>query len=86
MAARTLSNSMEMVFTIIALNYWPIPGIVNLNDSIWLKEYRISLILALIACMMRPTNGLVWLFLGTHLILSAKNHRIKIIINAVVTW
>jgi phosphatidylinositol glycan class B len=86
MAARTLSNSMEMVFTIIALNFWPLPGIVNMNDKNWLKEYRISLILALTACVMRPTNGMIWLFLGAHLILTAKNNRIKVIVNAAITW
>lgn len=84
MAARTLSNSMEMVFTIIALNYWPLPGIISMNGHQWLKRYRISLIFALIACVMRPTNGLIWLFLGVHLILTAKGHRFQVIMNAII--
>lgn len=86
MAARTLSNSMEMVFTMIALNYWPLPGVVNFQEKNWLKHYRISLVLASIACVMRPTNGLIWLFLGLDLILAAKNNRIKVIFNAGITW
>lgn len=83
MAARTLSNSMEMVFTIIALNYWPLPGVATLNTS-WLKRYRIALTFALIACVMRPTNGLVWLFLGIHLIWKAKGYRFQVIFNALI--
>lgn len=86
MAARTLSNSMEMVFTIVALNYWPLPGVTDLNEKGWLKNYRISLILASIACVMRPTNGLIWLFLGVDLIRAAKSNRIKVILNAGITW
>lgn len=86
MAARTLSNSMEMVFTIVALNYWPIPGVVDFNKKGWLKYYRISLILASVACVMRPTNGLIWLFLGLDLIMAAKNNRIKVILNAGIIW
>ncbi|KAG2203600.1 hypothetical protein INT47_011694 [Mucor saturninus] len=85
MAARTLSNSMEMVFTIVALNYWPLPGVVNFGERSWLKRYRISLVLASIACVMRPTNGLIWLFLGLDLIRAAKNNRIKVIFNAGIT-
>lgn len=83
MAARTLSNSMEMVFTIVALNYWPLPGVATLNTS-WLKRYRIALTFALIACVMRPTNGLVWLFLGIHLIWKAKGYRFQVIFNALM--
>ncbi|GAA5810680.1 hypothetical protein MFLAVUS_004106 [Mucor flavus] len=82
MAARTLSNSMEMVFTMVALNFWPLPGVVDMADATWLKDYRVALILALTACVMRPTNGLIWLFLGVQLILSAKNYRCKVIVNA----
>lgn len=86
MAARTLSNSMEMVFTIVALNFWPLPGVVDMTDATWLKDYRVALILALTACVMRPTNGLIWLFLGVQLILSAKNYRFKVIVNAGIFW
>lgn len=86
MAARTLSNSMEMVFTMIALNFWPLPGVVDLSNPSWLKDYRIALVLALTACIMRPTNALIWLFLGIQLILTAHHYRLKVILNAAVLW
>ncbi|OAD01713.1 glycosyltransferase family 22 protein, partial [Mucor lusitanicus CBS 277.49] len=83
MAARTLSNSMEMVFTIIALNYWPLPGIVKTTGKSWVKRYRISLVFASIACVMRPTNGLIWLFLGIQLLLCSSS-RFKVASNAML--
>lgn len=83
MAARTLSNSMEMVFTTIALYFWPIPGVIDTAASDhWIKNYRISLILASIACIMRPTNGLIWLFLGINLIWTSSK-KISVISNAI---
>lgn len=36
MAARTLSNTMEMVLTTIALNYWPLLD--TGNNANWLKQ------------------------------------------------
>ncbi|KAI7903719.1 Alg9-like mannosyltransferase family-domain-containing protein [Cokeromyces recurvatus] len=75
MAARTLSNSIEMVFTILALNYWPLTGHCSL------RNYRIALILASIACVMRPTNALIWLFLGIHLLIISP-YRVKLAMNA----
>jgi phosphatidylinositol glycan class B len=85
MAARTLSNSMEMVFTAIALNYWPLPGVVRLEKD-WLANYRIALLFALVACVMRPTNGLIWLFLGIQLWFTAKGNRLTVLLNAIVAW
>lgn len=82
MAARTLSNSMEMVFTIVALCFWPLPGVIDTTaNNHWIKHYRISLFLASMACIMRPTNGLIWLFLGTHLILTS-GKKLTVILNA----
>jgi phosphatidylinositol glycan class B len=79
MAARTLSNSMEMVFTMLALNFWPFAQ----QRVGWLMRYRVALLLASIACIMRPTNGLIWLFLGLHLIITHRK-RVLIALNAAV--
>ncbi|KAI8987324.1 Alg9-like mannosyltransferase family-domain-containing protein, partial [Mycotypha africana] len=83
MSARTLSNTLEMIFTIVALNYWPIPGVISTSGRQWLKNYRIALILAITACIMRPTNGLLWLFLGLQLIIVSPN-KTKVITNAIL--
>ncbi|KAI8375524.1 Alg9-like mannosyltransferase family-domain-containing protein [Blakeslea trispora] len=79
MAARTLSNSTEMALTMVALNYWPLPGVPSSTSQ--MKNYRIALLLAAIACVMRPTNGLIWLFLGFQLLWVSQN-RIAVAVNA----
>lgn len=81
MAARTLSNSVEMVFTMLALNFWPLMKEQRIG---WLARYRIALLFASIACIMRPTNVLIWLFLGLYLIITSHRKQITIILNAVV--
>ncbi|KAI9486093.1 MAG: Alg9-like mannosyltransferase family-domain-containing protein [Benjaminiella poitrasii] len=78
MAARTLSNSIEMVFSVLALNYWPL-----LPKTSSLRQYRIALVLALLACLMRPTNALLWLFLGIHLLIVSRR-RLILALNAAV--
>ncbi|KAI9276079.1 Alg9-like mannosyltransferase family-domain-containing protein [Sporodiniella umbellata] len=83
MAARTLSNTAEMILTVIALNYWPLPGLVNTDlTKRWLKNYRISLFFGSIACVIRPTNALIWMFLGIQLLLSSKRRFFIILLNA----
>ncbi|KAL0076653.1 Alg9-like mannosyltransferase family-domain-containing protein [Phycomyces blakesleeanus] len=79
MAGRTLSNCMEMVLTILALNYWPLQ---NCPDQNWRKHLRFSLGLASLACLMRPTNGIVWLFLGLHLLANRPRYRWEIAFEA----
>ncbi|ORY99156.1 Alg9-like mannosyltransferase family-domain-containing protein [Syncephalastrum racemosum] len=71
MAGRTLSNTMETVLTITALNDWPL----SLASPNWKKGYTKALVWASLACVMRPTNALLWVFLGGHLLYRAKGHR-----------
>ncbi|KAG2187447.1 hypothetical protein INT44_005135, partial [Umbelopsis vinacea] len=81
MAARTLSNSLEMVLTVIALNYWPIDGTVDYTSGTWIRDFRVSLAWAALACIIRPTNALIWAFLGLHLMFKARSHISAIIAN-----
>ncbi|KAI9495468.1 Alg9-like mannosyltransferase family-domain-containing protein [Zychaea mexicana] len=87
MAARTLSNAVETTFTVVALNYWPLPSTITdeykSNSSSWARNYRISLVWASLACVMRPTNALIWLFAGLWLVFkSPGRHRITVLVNA----
>lgn len=43
-----------------------------------------ALLLAGMACIMRPTNGLVWLFLGMKLIFGSSGRRVAVLFNAAV--
>ncbi|CAO3651314.1 unnamed protein product [Cunninghamella blakesleeana] len=68
MAPRTLSNTLEAILTIIAMNYWPFPDLQYNDSKTWLNQYRLSLFWASLACITRPTNGLIWFFLGLQLL------------------
>lgn len=73
-ATRTFSNSLETVLTIVALYHWPwaLGGDVvstgkdsTLEPRIFstrkeLNQLRLSLIFAGIACILRPTNLMIW--------------------------
>ncbi|KAK0748851.1 Alg9-like mannosyltransferase family-domain-containing protein [Apiosordaria backusii] len=68
-STRTFSNSLETTLTIAALSYWPweLLGDAKENKEEPLKQQgrvtslRISLILAAIAVLLRPTNLFIWL-------------------------
>ncbi|KAI7871727.1 GPI mannosyltransferase 3 [Spinellus fusiger] len=64
MAGRTLSNCTEATLTLIALNYWPLTYTSPLSQG----SLRKGLCWASLACLIRPTNALVWLFLGVYLL------------------
>lgn len=68
MATRTFSNSLEMALTTIALAYWPWRP-----HSISAFSYLISLVVGATSCSLRPTNFLIWIFLGS--ILFFKTNR-----------
>ncbi|RIA93004.1 Glycosyltransferase Family 22 protein [Glomus cerebriforme] len=78
---RMLSNSIETVLTTVALYYWPWPSfsMISWNDRI--KTLRVSLTLAAICCILRPTNVIIWGFLGIQLLWETKEHFISIILN-----
>lgn len=68
---RTFSNSLEMVLTTVGLAYWPWnPKLIN-----W-KQYILALLIASASCVFRPTNALIWLFLGLLLLVRSPN-RVK---------
>ncbi|KAL2155858.1 hypothetical protein VTH82DRAFT_600 [Thermothelomyces myriococcoides] len=68
-STRTFSNSFETTLTIAALSYWPWEVLVDAKASKnqpfqqqgRLLSLRISLVLAAVAVLLRPTNLLIWL-------------------------
>ncbi|KAL2018912.1 hypothetical protein VTK56DRAFT_10279 [Thermocarpiscus australiensis] len=68
-STRTFSNSLETTLAIAALSYWPweLLGDAQTNKEVPLQtrgtvaSLRISLVLAAIAVLLRPTNLLIWL-------------------------
>ncbi|KAL2828625.1 Alg9-like mannosyltransferase family-domain-containing protein [Aspergillus pseudoustus] len=69
-STRTLSNCLETTITIVALNLWPWdwatetsrrePKTRNVNSD----RIRLCLLLAAFACILRPTNILIWIYIG----------------------
>ncbi|KAM7183467.1 GPI mannosyltransferase [Naviculisporaceae sp. PSN 640] len=68
-STRTFSNSLETTLTIAALYYWPwelladakVSKIVPLQLKSSINKLRISLVLAAIAVLLRPTNIFIWI-------------------------
>lgn len=63
---RTFINSFEMVLTSIALYHWDGQGDKGMKESSFTK----ALIFAFLACLQRPSNGLIWIVPGLSLLLS----------------
>lgn len=66
-STRSFSNNLELVLTTIGLSYWP-----------W---HRFKLVSVLVlsffgfhSCLVRPTNSLLWGFLGAHLLLRNRSN------------
>lgn len=80
-STRTFSNSLETTLTITALNFWQwdLGGVVTSRKKAQapkstdtVNSLRISLLCAGLACILRPTNLLVWASLVTVSIVSSK--------------
>ncbi|KAG0280015.1 glycosylphosphatidylinositol anchor biosynthesis [Linnemannia gamsii] len=65
-STRTLANSMEASLTIVALYYWPFIGSSSGSTK---GNLKLSLFIASLTCIFRPTAAILWLFLGGWLLL-----------------
>lgn len=68
---RTFINCFEMSLTSAALYYWDWSG----GNEIFTAKFTTSLCVAIFACLQRPTNGLIWLVLGSRLLWSLNAQR-----------
>ncbi|KAF9979283.1 hypothetical protein BGZ73_002552 [Actinomortierella ambigua] len=68
-STRTLANSLEASLTIVALYYWPFPQPTTTKPANDPSSLPLSLTLAFITCLFRPTAAIVWIFLGSALLL-----------------
>ncbi|KAK3818018.1 MAG: Alg9-like mannosyltransferase family-domain-containing protein [Linnemannia elongata] len=64
-STRTLANSMEASLTIVAIYYWPFIGSPSGKAK---GNLKLSLFIASLTCIFRPTAAILWLFLGGWLI------------------
>ncbi|GLB34752.1 putative alg9-like mannosyltransferase family protein [Lyophyllum shimeji] len=75
--SRSLSNSLETSLTTIALAYYPWDASSKLSPQLIYNSSRIrkALIFAALACMVRPTNAVIWLYLFGRLFWSLRTSR-----------
>ena len=78
---RTLSNTLETVLTLVSLYYWPCIRASSGEDP--LAPRRWGLALAALACAIRPTSAIIWIYVGL-LELFSTLHRVKFIFMEVI--
>lgn len=59
---RTLSNSLETVLTVVSLYYWPC--IRPSASKISRESRKWALAVAALACAIRPTSAITWIYIG----------------------
>ncbi|KAF2848912.1 glycosyltransferase family 22 protein [Plenodomus tracheiphilus IPT5] len=99
-STRTLSNCAETTITAIAVYHWPwhwrrlardsSPGpkgksqIASQTDLGSVSELRLSLLLAGLACVLRPTNSLIWLSVSIPTLWQASNRLRHVLVREIL--
>ncbi|CAI9102775.1 OLC1v1001100C1 [Oldenlandia corymbosa var. corymbosa] len=78
---RTFSNNMETVLTLASLYYWPCIRGSSTKSPVTSRSWALAL--AALACALRPTSAIIWLYVGV-LELLLTRHRVKLIFFEVV--
>ncbi|KAF9469288.1 glycosyltransferase family 22 protein [Collybia nuda] len=75
--SRSLSNSLETSLTTIAFSYYPWDASSNLSPQLifYKPRMRKTLIFAALACMVRPTNIIIWIYLFGNIFWSLRSHK-----------
>ncbi|KAF5358067.1 hypothetical protein D9756_001353 [Leucocoprinus leucothites] len=82
--SRSLSNSLETSLSTIAFAYYPWDASSKLSPQVLYNRQRLrkTLIFSALACMIRPTNAVIWVFLYLRLVLSLRLYP-RIIVNII---
>ncbi|XP_019453890.1 PREDICTED: GPI mannosyltransferase 3 isoform X1 [Lupinus angustifolius] len=78
--SRTLSNSLETVLTVVSLYYWPC---MRSSNKCSFVSRKCGLVVAALACAIRPTSAITWLFIGLLELLKTRD-RLKFLFYEVV--
>ncbi|XP_058082019.1 mannosyltransferase APTG1 [Magnolia sinica] len=81
-STRTLSNSLETALTMIGLFYWW-PSLKGLSKPGPLASRKLALAVAALACAVRPTSAITWLYIGLLDLFKIRN-RVKFLFLEVV--
>lgn len=73
---RTLSNSLETVLTLVGIYYWPCMRVSANKAPLLSRKWGVAI--AALACAIRPTSAIIWMYVGL-LELCSANDRLKFI-------
>lgn len=73
---RTFSNSLETVLTLVGLYYWPCMRVSS--SKVPSVSRKLGLAVAALACAIRPTSAITWVYVGL-LELCVAHDRLKFI-------
>lgn len=59
---RTLSNNLETVLTLVGLYHWPCMRVSSTQVPLVSRKW--GLVLAALACAIRPTSAITWVYVG----------------------
>ncbi|KAL0345978.1 UNVERIFIED_CONTAM: GPI mannosyltransferase 3 [Sesamum radiatum] len=78
---RTLSNSLETVLTLVSLYYWPC--LRTSSGAVPCGSRKCALVLAAIACAIRPTSAITWIYVGVLELLMTRD-KLKFVLLEVI--
>ncbi|KAK0463835.1 glycosyltransferase family 22 protein [Desarmillaria tabescens] len=75
--SRSFSNSFETSLTTIAFSYYPWDASTRLSPQLIYNRSKIrkSLVFAALACAIRPTNAVIWIYLFSNLVWALRGYR-----------
>ncbi|KAF9014040.1 glycosyltransferase family 22 protein [Cyathus striatus] len=73
--SRSLSNSSETSLCTIAFAYYPWDASAKLSSHVMFNRVRWTIMFSALACMVRPTNAVIWIFLYAKLFWSLRHHQ-----------
>ena len=59
---RTLSNSLETVLTLVGIYYWPCMRVSSNKAPLFSRKWGVAI--AALACAIRPTSAIIWMYVG----------------------
>lgn len=80
--SRSLSNSLETSLSTIAFSFYPWDASLHPNSQLVIRSLEKTVLFSALACLIRPTNALIWVYLYGSLLWTLRKHT-KIILSII---
>lgn len=77
---RWLANSFEMFGLLASLYLWPVTPTAITSKNLKLTRLLAGLLIGGLVCILRPTSGLIYLFLGAYLLVKCNTLKLKLFV------